>query len=465
MMQVFALGGRQVKPAMESNLIKLLSESQGDERVDTELRCLAVKQLYDMVVDPLAPANVLRVAIWIFGEYGHLSTDPSLSQIVDVLGDIWKRPALSSETKSYLIGAFMKISSQSQKIPTMASEIVKECMRSHDTELVQQAIEFREMCKSGAKVFLAAIPEKAEGSVIIDPEMHFLDSYVMQGRLAGMKDYEEHNLSDDDEKTDGLITEAYEAPPEPVPSRVAAPEKELKKEDGFIDFSAVKGTFGFQPVEPPKPATPAVSEAAPEAVEEPQTGADLFSGMETSGDGLFDGMESATPEPKEPEEPDEQALEAAALFSGVGGAPSVAKPKRVQQRAFFKPVVAQATVQAAPAVQPIAQAPAVQPIAQAPAVQPAQPTAPAPVAQPTPQAEPTDMFAAMTPSTEPMFDMLPAAPVQPKVIDMSHCRLSDTYKIFMKEPCSDVTVMNHDDHVFLAHYFIYRVCEMWGHHP
>ena len=53
-----------------------------------------------------------------------------------LLGEIWKRPALSVETKSYLIGAFMKISSQSQKIPTMASEIVKECMRSHDTELV-----------------------------------------------------------------------------------------------------------------------------------------------------------------------------------------------------------------------------------------------------------------------------------------------------------------------------------------
>ena len=74
------------------------------------------------------------------------------------------------------------------------------------------------------------------------------------------------------------------------------------------------------------------------------------------------------------------------------------------------------------------------------------------------------MFAAMMPSAEPMFDMLSAAPAQPKVIDMSHCRLSDTYKIFMKEPCSDVTVMNHDDHVFLAHYFIYRVCEVWGHH-
>ena len=86
MMQVFALGGRQVKPAMEANLIKLLSESQGDEAVDRELRCLAVRQLYELVVDPLAPANVLRVAVWIFGEYGHLSTDPTLGQIVELLG-------------------------------------------------------------------------------------------------------------------------------------------------------------------------------------------------------------------------------------------------------------------------------------------------------------------------------------------------------------------------------------------
>ena len=227
MMQVFALGGRQVKPAMEANLIKLLSESQGDEAVDRELRCLAVRQLYELVVDPLAPANVLRVAVWIFGEYGPLSTDPTLGQIVELLGEIWKRPALSVETKSYLIGAFMKISSQSQKIPTMASEIVKECMHSHDTELVQQAMEFREMCKSGAKVFLAAIPEKPEAALTVDAELHFLDSYVMQGRLAGMKDYEERNLSDDDEKEEGLKTEAYEAPPEPVAAPPAQQEEEV----------------------------------------------------------------------------------------------------------------------------------------------------------------------------------------------------------------------------------------------
>lgn len=445
MMQVFALGGRQVKPAMEANLIKLLSESQGDEAVDRELRCLAVRQLYELVVDPLAPANVLRVAVWIFGEYGHLSTDPTLGQIVELLGEIWKRPALSVETKSYLIGAFMKISSQSQKIPTMASEIVKECMHSHDTELVQQAMEFREMCKSGAKVFLAAIPEKPEAAVAVDAELHFLDSYVMQGRLAGMKDYEERNLSDDDEKEEGLKTEAYEAPPEPVAARPPAPEKELKKEDGFIDFSAVKGSFGFMPAQPAQPTEPEMP-AVPEVpeVSEPQQGSDLFGEAEAAGDELFAGMDMA-PQPEPEPEPSEQALEAAALFSGVGGTPAASKPRREPRRhpAVFKPV------------QPVQPTQSVQP------TQPTQPTQPVETPQMETPAETTDMFADMSAPTENLFDVATPVPVaQP--VDMTQCKLSATYKIFLKEPSGPLRVMNDDGRVFLAHYLIYRVSVIRG---
>ena len=439
MMQVFALGGRQVKPSMEANLIKLLSESQGDDAVDCELRCLAVRQLYDLVVDPLAPANVLRVAIWIFGEYGHLSTDPTLGQIVDLLGEIWKRPALSVETKSYLIGAFMKISSQSQKIPTMASEIVKECMRSHDTQLVQQAMEFREMCKSGAKVFLADIPDKQEAAVDVDTELHFLDSYVMQGRLAGMKDYEEHNLSDDEEDQ-GLKTEAYEAPPEPAAARPPVQEKELKKElkkeDGFIDFSAVKGSFGFMPAQPAQPAQSEVAEGPA-----PQQGSDLFSEAATTGSELFAGMDAASQPEPEPE-PSEEALEAAALFSGVGDAPAASKPRRETRHhpATFKPVQPAQPAQPAQPVQP---------------VQPTQPIQPMQPVQPTqPVQEPMDMFADMGAPAEGLFGTMAPAP---KPIDMTQCKLSPTYKIFLKEPSGALHVMNNDGCLFLAHYLIYRV--------
>ena len=248
-----------MKPEVENNLIKMLSESQGDPAVDRELRCLAISQLYPLIRDMLAPENLVRVATWIFGEYGHLSKDPSLAEIVDALAAIWHRPALSIETKSYLLSAFMKISAQTQTIPTIASVMVRECVRSHDTELVQQAMEFREMCKSGADVFLAAIPTKAEPSLFIDSELHFLDSYVMQGRLSGMKDYEEHDLSDEEDT--GLKTDAYEAPPEPVPVHVPAAERKAElKEDGFL-ISPISVVFlacslrllSPNPIQPPLP--------------------------------------------------------------------------------------------------------------------------------------------------------------------------------------------------------------------
>ena len=128
MTEVFAFGGRQVKREVESTLIKMLSESQGDPAMDKELRCLAVSQLYPLILDPLAPENLVRVATWIFGEYAHLSKEPTLKEVVDALADIWKRPALSVETKSYMLSAFMKISSQTQTIPPIASQMVRECV-------------------------------------------------------------------------------------------------------------------------------------------------------------------------------------------------------------------------------------------------------------------------------------------------------------------------------------------------
>ena len=36
MTQVFAFGGKQVKPSMEANLIRLLSDSQGDPEMDKQ---------------------------------------------------------------------------------------------------------------------------------------------------------------------------------------------------------------------------------------------------------------------------------------------------------------------------------------------------------------------------------------------------------------------------------------------
>ena len=457
MTQVFAFGGRQVKPSMEANLIRLLSESQGDPSVDRELRCLAVSQLYPLVLDPLAPENLIRVATWIFGEYGHLSSDPTLGQLVELMGDIWHRPALSVETKSYLITAFMKISAQTQTIPNIASVMVRECMKSHDTELVQQAMEFREMCKSGASVFLAAIPSKQENRLIVDKDLHFLDTYVMQERLSGAKDYEERDLSDEDDvKESGLKTEAYEAP-EPVKpvSKPAEPqEKQPRRDSGFIDFSTVTGSFGFKPVAAaPKPAAP--------------TAADLFGGMQSTVESsqpeedLMGSAEPAKePEPEPEEEADPRSLEAAALFSGLtsskpakarrGSKPIALQPANPlfaapQSTGFFKPPT--------PASKP-APRPEPKPV-EAPAS--AAPTAPAPAA---PAAPADDLFSGMNPPQDDMFDMMdfkePEAPALP-VIDMMQCKLSAAYKIFTKDPAGELTLSSHDDHVHTAYQLIYRV--------
>ena len=47
-------------------------------------------------------------------------------------------------------------------------------------------------------------------------------------------------------------------------------------------------------------------------------------------------------------------------------------------------------------------------------------------------------------------------------VDMTQCKLSATYKIFLKEPSGPLRVMNDDGRVFLAHYLIYRVSVIRG---
>lgn len=455
MTEVFAFGGRQVKQSVETTLIKMLSESQGDAATDKELRCLAVSQLYPLVLDPLAPENLLRVATWIFGEYGHLSTQPSLAEIVEALGNIWHRPGLSTETKSYLLSAFMKISAQTETIPSIASVMVRECVQSHNTELVQQAMEFREMCKSGAAVFLAALPAKQDTTLVVDPALHFLDSYVMEGRLAGMKDYEEHDLSDEEDK--GLKTDAYEAPPEPVPAHtpVALEPKVERKEDGFLDFSTISGSFGNKPtvetITKPTPAAEALFKGVDPAA------ADLFGGMETStsASDLFGGMET-TKEASVEERSREK--EAAALFGGLVSAPA----KKTKKPVFSPPSGPVNPLFAPPA--PVAEVPA--PVAEVPAPAPfssATPAASAPAvssAPPAPASPADDLFAGMnnSPSGDmfELMDMSAPASVEPP-IDMLQCALSPAYKIFQKDPSGPLALLCNDSHVHLAWKPIYRV--------
>lgn len=66
----------------------------------------------------------------------------------------------------------------------------------------------------------------------------------------------------------------------------------------------------------------------------------------------------------------------------------------------------------------------------------------------------------MNPPQDDMFDMMdfkaPEAQTLP-VIDMTQCKLSAAYKIFTKDPASELTVSSHDDHVHTAYQLIYRV--------
>ena len=50
-----------------------------------------------------------------------------------------------------------------------------------------------------------------------------------------------------------------------------------------------------------------------------------------------------------------------------------------------------------------------------------------------------------------------AVPENNEEIDMTHCKLSNTYKIFTKDPASDLQLLSHDMTIYLANNMIYRV--------
>ena len=249
MCQVFALGGRQVSRENEKILIHLLSESQGDPDLDLSLRVLAVEQLYPLLLEPLVPENIIRVTSWVLGEYAQFCEDPSLPDVVETLSEVWNKPALSAETKEYIMTAFMKISSQTQTVPNFVVNMVKESLGSRDNTLVQLALNFKEMYRLGSGVFSAAIPtdeQKMMEDSDLDFNLTFLNAYVDDARIEGKPEYcppESMLEEEEEEEATGLKTDAYEAYQDPYAAAASKPQPQ--KMNDSLDFSSIKGTFGF----------------------------------------------------------------------------------------------------------------------------------------------------------------------------------------------------------------------------
>ena len=230
MCQVFALGGRQVSRENEKILIHLLSESQGDPDLDLSLRVLAVEQLYPLLLEPLVPENIIRVTSWVLGEYAQFCEDPSLPDVVETLSEVWNKPALSAETKEYIMTAFMKISSQTQTVPNFVVNMVKESLGSRDNTLVQLALNFKEMYRLGSGVFSAAIPtdeQKMMEDSDLDFSLTFLNAYVDDARIEGKPEYcppESMLEEEEEEEATGLKTDAYEAYQDPYAAAASKPQ-------------------------------------------------------------------------------------------------------------------------------------------------------------------------------------------------------------------------------------------------
>ena len=249
-----------------------------------------------------------------------------------------------------------------------------------------------------------------------------------------------------------------------VAQAIAPPKEELKKSDGFIDFSAVSGTFGFKPAAEPKAASLFGAEV--------ETKTDLFGGMEESkGDSMFSGMEEVQQEEPKEEEMDQRQMEAAALFSGLSSTKAVGVKKVVKKKEekialqpanpLFAGVSSTGFFKPSEPAQPVQQTiqPAQQTIQPAQPIQPAQQTIQPPVDMFSgmSSASAGDMFGGMESPVVDMMDFNAAASVANEEIDMTQCRLSNTYKIFMKDPASELVLLPHDSTVYLATNMIYRV--------
>lgn len=389
MNETFELGGDLIQPSVSHNLMRFIAEGTGeDDAKDEEFRRFAVNTYVKLLEKKnVLPDVLIQVIAWVLGEYASLCTVDgyTVEDIVDNLCECLEvyyvpttnldinsneedsatnsRAVSFNTTRSFLVSALQKLMAFLAKDFSNVKEIISKYKNSRSTELQQLSYEFERLLRAPQLMKHVLPYDAACEDVEIPP--NFLKGYVDKALANGAPPY---NRS--------LVMSKHMNEDEAYNNNHSSTTSKTKEDEGFA------AGLNFKPYEMPKAPSaglqqqPAVSERTPSQSSRPPPppapdsktnlnvktrawGRDGFSGnsakpkqavnsptSRTSGVDDFlkpEGNHNTStvtsitttssavqpngkPVEQQPRELSEKEKVAAALFSGVGAAPSPAAP-------------------------------------------------------------------------------------------------------------------------------------------
>jgi len=188
---VFDTAGDLVQMSVAHNLMKLIAESEdSSEATEKDVRTYAVDFYIEQLKKPVIQEIYIKVIAWVLGEFGHLSTSLSRSDVIQELVSVLERPLMeASEARAWAVCALIKLTAHSAEIPDVVSQVIQRYKASVDVDLQQRCHEYWELLKS-MKTLRTVFPLQGYSEDIqADDELEFLNGYVNAALAAGASRY------------------------------------------------------------------------------------------------------------------------------------------------------------------------------------------------------------------------------------------------------------------------------------
>jgi AP-4 complex subunit epsilon-1 len=189
---VFEVAGDLVDDSVAQNLMLLVADGSGDdEAADDAIRRLAVNSYVSVLSDPdrATSETLLRVASWILGEYGYLSTLKSLSEIIDLLSEVVLRSSVPVESQMWIVSAITKLCAQHGSLPQSAAASLRQLLSSSRYEVARRANEALVLLQSKADLSSILPVDASSEDLEVLESMPFLESIVSQSLAQGGRRY------------------------------------------------------------------------------------------------------------------------------------------------------------------------------------------------------------------------------------------------------------------------------------
>lgn len=189
---VFEVAGDLVDDSVAQNLMLLVADGSGDdEAADDAIRRLAVNSYVSVLSDPdrTTSETLLRVASWILGEYGYLSTLKSLSETIDLLSEVVLRSTVPVESQIWIVSAITKLCAQHGALPQSASTSLQQLLSSSRYEVARRANEALVLLQSKSDLSSILPVDASSEDLEVLESMPFLESIVSQSLAQGGRRY------------------------------------------------------------------------------------------------------------------------------------------------------------------------------------------------------------------------------------------------------------------------------------